>query len=94
MKLNKYNYQNHIYNEVELPDLNYKTYCSDMKEIITCPQCLQDLIYGQSYTSLEFHDNCGMGYGVCSDCYEQEWNRRKEAEFPENNDLEEDIEDI
>ena len=34
--------------------------------------------YGSTYASLEIHDEgFGLGYGVCYQCYEKEWERRR-----------------
>lgn len=81
MKINKWNYMTRQYDEVTLPDLNYKTYSNDMKEIVNCPHCFKEVTHAETYTSMEFHTEFGMGYGVCDECYQKEWQRRKDWEM-------------
>ena len=83
MILNKWNYEKHNYEDYEVPDYwNVVLASYDMEEIINCPHCGEELEYGQSYTSLEFHNSIGMGFSVCERCYEEEWTRRRK--FKEN----------
>ena len=44
---------------------------------MNCPHCGKELPYGETYTSKEIHNWVGLGYGVCEECYEEEWKRRK-----------------
>lgn len=79
MKINKWNYKRHSYDIVELPDdWNIKLLSYDMDEIINCPHCGKEFRYGNCYTSLEFHNYIGLGFPVCSECYEEEHKRRRE----------------
>lgn len=84
MILRKWDYSLHKYIPVELPDY-YKIihYTTDMNAITTCPHCRKRLKYGETYTSLEFHDEMGLGYHVCSKCYDEEWTRRRKAKDEE-----------
>ena len=79
MFLPKWNYEKHDYEMTPIPsEWNCKTYSENMEEIINCPHCGKEFEYGKSYTSLEFHTLFyGMGFGVCEECYDQEWGRRK-----------------
>ena len=66
------------YDKVEIPDCyNCKTYSNNMKELVHCPHCGDEIEIGDSYTSLEYHTGMGFGYAVCEPCYELEWERRK-----------------
>ena len=78
--LYKWNYVSHEYIPIEVPaHWNCKTFSLDMNEKINCPHCGKKLKVGDSFTSLEIHEQCfGFGYCVCSDCYNKEWIRRKE----------------
>lgn len=81
MKINKWNYKLHDYEEVEIPeDWKCVTYSPDMEEIINCPHCGKEIKVGDSYTSMEFHTEFGFGFCVCEDCYELEMKRRMENE--------------
>lgn len=81
MLLHKWDYQVHDYMPHFIPeDWNCLIYSEDMNEIVNCPHCGKKLLWGNTYTSLEIHNNVGFGYGVCAECYEAEWKRREEAE--------------
>lgn len=78
MTINKWNYAKHEYEEMILPDdWTCKTYSGNMLEMINCPHCGKKIKFEDAFVSLEFHTESGLGYGVCDDCYEQEWERRK-----------------
>lgn len=79
MLLNKWNYKAREYEPYEVPDdWNVKTYSNDMDEIVNCPHCGKSLPFGDCYTSREIHTKFGMGFAVCSECYEQEWERDRQ----------------
>ena len=69
MILKKWNYDNQEYDLVDVGEGNFKTYTTNMNEIVNCPHCKKEFKYGDGYTSKEFHTNIGFGYVVCSDCY-------------------------
>lgn len=56
------------------------TYEGDMEKIVVCPQCGRKLKFGETYTSKEIHTGFGIGYAVCGDCYQKEWERKHAAE--------------
>lgn len=75
--LNKWNTKKHTYEDYIVPDdWKCRTYLQDLDEIVNCCQCGRKLKYGECYTSLEVHINFGIGFGVCEECYEKEWQRR------------------
>lgn len=78
MKLRKWNYKTHEYDPIEVPyEWNVPLYTDDMEKIVNCPHCGKELPYGETYTSKEIHSWVGLGYGVCEECYEEEWKRRE-----------------
>lgn len=78
MEIRKWNYKTHEYDSIEVPDeWNVSLYTENMDEIVNCPHCGKELRYGETYTSKEIHNWIGLGYGVCEECYEEEWKRRK-----------------
>ena len=78
MELRKWNYETHEYEPIEVPDeWNVSLYTENMDEIVNCPHCGKELRFGETYTSKEIHNWVGFGYGVCEECYEEEWKRRK-----------------
>lgn len=78
--LYKWNYVSHEYIPVEVPShWNCKTFSFDMEEKVNCPHCGRKTMVGDTYTSLEFHEQCfGFGYCVCSKCYEKELAKKRE----------------
>lgn len=80
MLLRKWNYEKREYDPYEVPDdWIVKTYSNDMDEIINCPHCGRKIRFGDGYTSIEIHTQFGMGFSVCEDCMEAEWERRRKC---------------
>lgn len=78
MKLQKWNYEKQQYEDFEVPsDWRCRAYVPDILEPISCPHCGKILPFYETYTSLEVHTPMGFGYGVCGECYEKEWERRR-----------------
>ena len=81
MILSKWNYKKHTYEPYEVSDKwNCKLYSEEMEETVNCPHCGKEIRYGDSYTSLEIHNDMGFGFAVCEKCYEKEWLRRREGD--------------
>ena len=79
MLLRKWNYQKREYEPYEVPDdWKVSLWESDMDTVVNCPHCGRQLTFGECYTSREIHNKFGMGFGVCGDCYEQEWERDRQ----------------
>lgn len=72
MKLRKWNYKTKTYKFVVVPDGNYKVYSDDMDEIVNCPHCHKEFKFGNGYTSRVFHNEYGLAYAVCPECYKKE----------------------
>ena len=76
MYLRRWNYNNHEYEKVEIPnDWHVSIYETDMNVIVNCPHCGKKLRFGETYTSKEFHDYVGFGCGVCEKCHNEELER-------------------
>lgn len=73
----KWNWKTHKYDEYELPK-KAMMYTDNMDEVCQCASCGKDMVFGDGYTSMEIHTDLGLGYIVCEECYEKEWNRRKD----------------
>lgn len=75
--LNKWNYKTKSYDEYEIPN-EWRTplLIGDLDAEVNCVQCGKKLKYGECYTSLEVHSSMGLGYGVCKECYDEEWKRK------------------
>lgn len=77
--MKKWNRQKHIYEDFTPPDGEY-ILTRDMDQKTTCPQCGQEVVFGNCYTSMEIYTDDGFwGIPVCEKCYEKEWERRKKA---------------
>nr|DAG39643.1 MAG TPA: hypothetical protein [Bacteriophage sp.] len=48
-----------------------------MDTLVSCASCFSDVVYGDTYTSMEIHNAAGLGYAVCSSCYTRECARRR-----------------
>lgn len=46
--------------------------CDDMDKVVSCASCGQKVKYGDCYTSRQIHTEFGIGFAVCSECYEKE----------------------
>ena len=78
MLLRRWNYKKREYGPYEVPDdWNVKTYSNDMDEIINCANCGRKIPFGYGYTSREIHTQLGMGFSVCEECMEAEWETEK-----------------
>ena len=74
----KWDFFNHEYEEVEnTPGIPL---VADLDEYIQCANCHDPLLYGDSYTSKQWHNEVGLGYSVCEKCYNEEWRLYHEAE--------------
>ena len=49
----------------------------DMNLKINCANCGKEVKFGTTYTSMKIHNDFGLGYSVCSKCYEKEWKERE-----------------
>lgn len=79
--IRKWDYETHSYHGYGVPkEWKIATYCADMSQHINCAGCGKLLPYGETFTSLELHTSMGFGYGVCNECYDKEWERRRRSE--------------
>lgn len=75
---NKWNPLTHKYDAYYVPaDKKLVFYDDNLDDIVNCCQCLKEMKYADSYTSLEVHTENGMGYAVCESCYSQEIARKE-----------------
>lgn len=80
--MKKLNRQTNKVTDYKVPQgWNVKVWGYDLNEKVNCVQCGKQLLLGMTYTSLEiFTDNLCFGYGVCKECYDKEWERRRKYE--------------
>ena len=79
MIIKKWNYEKHNYEDKQIPDdWKCKTFSNDLEEKINCVNCGKKMVYGDSYTSMEYHTEAGFGYMVCEKCNRKEWVRKNE----------------
>lgn len=74
----KWNYARQEYEPYSVPeDWRVILLSIDMTERINCTSCGKEAVYGDCYTSMEIHTTrIGLGYPVCSECYDKEWERK------------------
>ena len=72
----KWNYEKDDYVPYRTPSNWDCKLFADLNEKINCAQCGKKIKFGDSYTSLEIHNEIGLGYPVCEKCYDVEWQRR------------------
>ena len=76
--MEKYNFRTKEYEEYSIPkEWNTPLICEDMNQLINCANCGRKLKFGSCYTSLKIHNNIGLGYPVCFNCYNKEWKERE-----------------
>lgn len=61
----------HKYKKYRLP-FGACLYSGDMDKVVSCASCGKEIKYGDSYTSRQIHTGFGIGFAVCSECYEKE----------------------
>lgn len=77
MKIRKWNDEKNDYEFVEVPDeWKLPLYLEDMDEIINCVNCGSEIKYGDSYTSMRYHNGAGFGYYECEKCYYEYYPQR------------------
>lgn len=76
--LMRWDYKKHQYKKI-LRDSKwlYKTFSFSDKTKVNCCNCNKCIQFGDSYTSLEYHNDLGIGYAICDRCYNKELERRK-----------------
>jgi hypothetical protein len=67
----KWNFKRHEYEPYKLPE-NASMFEVDMDKVVSCAQCGHPISFGLCYTSRQIHTQHGMGYAVCSQCYDKE----------------------
>lgn len=79
MLLHKWNREIFAYDDYEVPnDWNVRAFSLDMGMIVNCPHCGREVLFGDCFTSHEIHTQHGMGYAVCGECYDKEWEREEQ----------------
>ncbi len=71
MKAKRWDFARREYDEVEIAD-TCSTYKDDFDSEVTCPGCGKPVKFGDTYTSRQWHDRVGFGYGVCEKCHDAE----------------------
>ena len=78
--MRKWNPYKHEYEPFESPaGESASLYSPDMKRMVKCANCGKTLTFGETYTSHMIHNQLGMGYAVCVDCYDDEVRQMLEA---------------
>lgn len=67
----KWNFKTKEYEDYDLPMI-CPLLCYDMEHIINCANCSKRIKYQKSYCSKTIHNEHGLGYSVCEECYKKE----------------------
>lgn len=75
--IQKWNFKTHKYEKFKFTKAKKRwvvvLFSEDMDLEINCVNCGKKMTYGQGYTSRQYHNHAGLGYPVCEDCYNKEW---------------------
>ena len=74
--LPRWNYEKHIYEPYKVSN-NVSMYKENLDDMVDCAECGKEIKFGDSYTSLRIHNEFGLGYAVCDECYKKEWDERR-----------------
>lgn len=78
--MKKYNEETKQYEPYEIPEeWNCPIMTMNMKTVVNCVSCGKHIEFGDGYTSMQIHNDYGMGYTVCAECHEREWQERQKA---------------
>ena len=81
-ELKRWNTKTKRYEPHIVPDSWEVTKYSGLGLRCNCASCGVRIKYGQTYTSLEIHDQIGFGFAVCPKCHFQEMERRGRGRGP------------
>lgn len=71
--LRKWNFNTHDYEPHPVPQgKKIVLFSTNMSLDVNCANCFKDMQYGDGYTSKTIHNESGLGFPVCEDCYEEE----------------------
>ena len=70
----KWNYKTKQYDDYKLPIGSCLNVQND-NDIVACASCGKHIIYANSYSSFEIHNQFGLGYPVCTECHQEEAER-------------------
>lgn len=76
MKAQKWNFKAEKVYDYDLPE-GACLYSLDTDKVIACAQCGRKITFGNSYTSREIYTEDGLGYAVCEQCHEKEWQEER-----------------
>ena len=71
--MQKWNNQKLEYEPYEIPKEWYCPIFARLYEYINCASCGKKLMVAECYTSKKIHNEVGLGYCVCGECYKKEW---------------------
>lgn len=77
MKVNRWDFENHKYDIVNINPDWVVTTKGELDWIVNCVNCGKMLLVENCYTSYQYQDGVGFGYLVCEDCANDEWELRK-----------------
>lgn len=76
--MKEWDYGTHKYKEYKVPEGWDCPILAGMDEEINCVRCGKKVRFGEMYSSSEIQNDYGLGYNVCEECHEKEYERAKE----------------
>ena len=73
----KLNFKTKEYKSYELPDGAASLAWCQIYEVITCAECGKRMLYRDGYISRKIRDVREIGYFVCKQCYDKEYEEEK-----------------
>ena len=77
IKALEWDFEAHAYHD-RLINEESSLYETDMSKIVNA-NCAKSLPFGDCYTSRKIHNQAGLGFAVCEQCYNQEWEEERNA---------------
>ena len=69
--MQKWSYRDKEYQSYNPPkEWNTPLLIEDVSGVVNCASCGKQMVFGNGYTSRTIHNDYGMGYCVCLECYE------------------------
>lgn len=70
MIIQRFNVKTKQYEDCRLPNTwRIKLICDNDNEKLNCVNCGKEITFSKSYTSMRYHNNYGIGYLECENCY-------------------------
>lgn len=73
----KWNFKTKKYEPYEFPDGATSLAWCQIDRVITCAECGKKILYGDGYISRKIRTVREIGYLICEQCHDKEWEERR-----------------